>query len=150
MQLTNTLVASLVAASAAVAAPAPGEVSMMAAVPKWTIENMKRVCDKADKLCTWTFGINTHQGPTTACKHAVQATNGVGASRSNGGPLTCGRYTVTSGWSGQFGEGRGFTTLSVVDYEKRLITFPAYTDNQVNKGNVKPDQSYAPQNLPAA
>lgn len=145
MQLTKTLVASVLAA------PAPSEMSMMAAAPQWTIQNMKRVCDKDDKLCTWTFGINSRPGAATACKLAVKATKDVRASRANGGPSDCGDYTVTSGWSGQFGEGKGFTTLSVVDNKKQQIVYPAYTDNQVKEGKiVQPDQSYAPQNLPKA
>ncbi|GKU14751.1 unnamed protein product [Fusarium langsethiae] len=66
----------------------------------------------------------------------------------NGGPVKCGDYTVTSGWSGQFGPGNGFTTFSVVS-SKRQIVWPAYTDKQVQGGKVvKPDQSYTPANLP--
>ena len=66
-----------------------------------------------------------------------------------GGPGKCGAYTVTSGWSGQFGEGNGFTTLSVVDQAKKLIVWPAYTDKQLAGGKVvKPDQAYAPTKLP--
>lgn len=145
MQLTKTLVAAIFAASTAAAAPTDGAKSMMASDPQWTIENLKRVCAQDDSHCTWTFGINTHLpgAQTTACTHNV---GGPGASHANpSGASNCGDYTVTSGWSGQFGPGNGFSTLSVVDNKKRLITWPAYTDKQVEGGNVvKPDQSYAP------
>ncbi|EQK98356.1 small secreted protein [Ophiocordyceps sinensis CO18] len=123
----------------------------MAAAPEWTIEKLSRACIKHDELCTWTFAINNRQSAVTPCKHVVKATKDARASRANGGPSTCGDYTVTSGWSGQFGEGKGFTTLAVVDNKKRQIVFPAYTDNQVKGGEVvQPDQSYSPQNLPKA
>lgn len=106
---------------------------------------MKRVCNDADTSCTWTFGIDNgakHQ----PCKYIVK---GDPASEANGGPTTCGAYTVTSGWSGQFGEKNGFTTLSVVDSESRQIVWPAYTDKQLDGGDVvDPDQSYTPSVLP--
>ncbi|KAL7952029.1 hypothetical protein V8C42DRAFT_305974 [Trichoderma barbatum] len=145
MQITQTLIATLFAASAAVAAPAPADKSMMAAVPEWTITNMKRVCNAGNTSCTWTFGIDTHLAAATSCTYIVKAT--ANASQTNGGPVTCGPYTVTSGWSGQFGP--GFTTFAVTDFTKKLITWPAYTDAQVQAGNVvSPNQSYAPANLP--
>ncbi|PHH91484.1 hypothetical protein CDD83_267 [Cordyceps sp. RAO-2017] len=149
MQLTTTLLACVMAASSALAAPAAAaEVSMMAAKPQWTIVETKRVCDKTDSKCTWTFGINTHQDkvPVTACKHVVKGDKDVKASRVNGSPPSnCGDFTITSGWSGQFGEGKGFTTLSVVNNKENLIVWAGYTDNQVKEGKVvKPDQSYAP------
>ncbi|POR32196.1 Uncharacterized protein TPAR_07577 [Tolypocladium paradoxum] len=146
MQLTKTLVAAILAASTASAAPTADEKSMMAAVPQWTFENMERVCKEDDSCCTWKFSINTHLADPTNCVYKVEAAV---ASHANGGPSKCGGYTITSGWSGQFGPGNGFTVLSVVDDEKRLITYPSYTDKQVEGGNVvKPDQSYAPAALP--
>ncbi|KAJ5683059.1 hypothetical protein N7462_006224 [Penicillium macrosclerotiorum] len=142
MQLTQLLLSSALFASATLAAP----VSMMAAGPEWTIQNMKRVCNAANTSCTWTFGIYTGSGTATSCTYVVKAT---GAAQANGGPSTCGDFTITSGWSGQFGPGNGFTTLSVVDDETRQIVWPAYTDKQLTGGKVvKPDQSYAPAALP--
>ncbi|CRK23756.1 hypothetical protein BN1708_013790, partial [Verticillium longisporum] len=62
---------------------------------------------------------------------------------------TCGPYTVTSSWSGQFGEGNGFTTLAVVNRSSKQIVWPAYTDKQLAKAVVvKPNQSYPVQALP--
>jgi len=146
MQLTTTLFATLLSATAALAAPAAGSVSMMAAVPEWTIESMKRVCNSGDTTCTYTFTINTHSGTATSCKFIH---NGKPASQTSGGPGQCGRFSITSGWSGQFGPGNGFTTLSVVDNTHKLIVWPAYTDKQLQGGKVvKPDQSYAPAALP--
>ncbi|KAL2848416.1 hypothetical protein BJY01DRAFT_160001 [Aspergillus pseudoustus] len=118
---------------------------MMVANTQWTITNMKRVCNTGDTKCTWTFGIN-NGAANTPCTYVV---NGNPASQANGGPSTCGAYTVTSGWSGQFGPNNGFTTLSVVNQNSRQIVWPAYTDAQVKAGNVvKPDQSYTPAALP--
>lgn len=145
MQITQLLLTTLFASSAVLAAPVAG-VSMMASGPEWTIENMKRVCNKKDTSCTWTFGIEVGSGATTSCTYVVKASD---ASHANGGPSDCGVFTITSGWSGQFGEGNGFTTLSVVDNNSRQIIWPAYTDKQLEGGHVvKPDQSYAPAALP--
>ena len=70
-------------------------------------------------------------------------------SEADGGPVNCGAYTITSGWSDQFGPENGFTTLSVVKEETREIVWPAYTDKQGDGGEVVvPDQSYTPQVLP--
>ncbi|RDA95694.1 hypothetical protein CP533_1117 [Ophiocordyceps camponoti-saundersi (nom. inval.)] len=146
MQLTSTLIASILAASTAMAAPAAK--SMMATDPNWTIEHMQRVCKQDGSQCTWDFKINTHLSKSTDCKLVVGATEKVRANRANGGPVKCGDFTVTSGWSGQFGEGNGFTVLSVVDEKKRLIIYPGYTDKQLEKGQVvEPDQSYSAQRI---
>lgn len=68
------------------------------------------------------------------------------ANRESYTSIRCGKFTVSSAWSGQFGAGNGFTTLAVTDDES--IVFPAYTDKQVVNGvAVSPDQSYAPQDL---
>ncbi|KAH6889497.1 hypothetical protein B0T10DRAFT_606783 [Thelonectria olida] len=150
MKFSAAILATLLSGSA-LAAPAPADsVSMMAASPQWTIQGMYRKCDTPDKTCTWNFKIYTGSGTATTCRHIVKSTSASPkASRANGGPSTCGDFTVTSGWSGQFGEGNGFTTLSVVSKSKKQIIWPAYTDKQVPFGKVvKPDQSYAPASLP--
>lgn len=141
--------AALVALFAAtgLAAPAP-ETKSMATANTWTIESMKRVCNKEDTSCDWSFGINAG-GAKTSCKYTVKKQGSTRASRSPQKGAKCGDYTVTSGWSGQFGEGQGFTTLSVVNNPKRLIAWPAYTDKQLAGGKVvKPNQSYPVQALP--
>ncbi|RSL89570.1 hypothetical protein CEP51_001113 [Fusarium floridanum] len=147
MKFSITIVAALLSATG-MAAPA-NEVSMMAASPQWTIQTLNRVCDKPDATCTWNFKINTGSGAATACKYVVKSTKTTKASKANGGPATCGDFTITSGWSGQFGADKGFTTLSVVSKSKKQIIYPAYTDQQLAGGKVvKPDQAYAPASLP--
>ncbi|KAJ4254504.1 hypothetical protein NW762_010103 [Fusarium torreyae] len=144
MQFSLAFVAAVLGATSVAAAPPP-TVNMMAASPQWTIESLSRNCNKANTQCTWNFKIDTHKSAATPCKFVV---NGSKASQRNGGPVKCGSYTVTSGWSGQFGPGNGFTTFSVVSSGRQII-WPAYTDKQVASGKVvKPDQSYAPANLP--
>lgn len=146
MQITQVLLSTLLAASAVVAAPAETSKSMMAASPQWTIRDLKRVCNKDDTSCTWNFGIQVGTAATKSCTYVVK---GKTASERNGGPSNCGDYTITSGWSGQFGPDAGFTTLSVVNNESRQIVWPAYTDKQIDGGKVvKPDQAYAPAALP--
>ncbi|KAJ2896075.1 hypothetical protein MKZ38_005903 [Zalerion maritima] len=124
--------------------------SMMSSVPEWTIESMLRCCNEADTSCEWSFGINTNDGSaSTPCTMTVSASGSTPASEADGGQVACGVFTVTSGWSGQFGEGNGFTVLSVVNYAKGLIVWPGYTDVQLDGGEVvEPDQSYQPQALP--
>ncbi|KAM5341384.1 hypothetical protein ACJ41O_014415 [Fusarium nematophilum] len=144
----STVLVGLLSATGAVAAPAPEEsVSMMAATPQWTIRSLKRYCRADDSICNWKFGIDIGGGKVTECRYDVK---GPKASRKNpAGPSKCGDFTITSGWSGQFGEGNGFTTLSVVSNSKRQIIWPAYTDKQLAGAKiVKPDQAYAPAALP--
>ncbi|KAJ5585148.1 uncharacterized protein N7459_004948 [Penicillium hispanicum] len=146
MQFTQLLLTTgLLASSAVFAAPVAGK-SMMAASTEWTIQSMQRVCNSDDTSCTWTFGIYPGSGNATACSFDV---NTATASQANGGPANCGDYTVTSGWSGQFGDENGFTTLSVVNNPLRQIIYPSYTDAQLDTGEVVvPDQSYTPTTLP--
>lgn len=144
MQFTTILVSALLSATG-LAAPTEarsGAVSMMAEASTWTITSASRVCNAADTSCTWAFGVNNGTG-TTACTEVV---TGSPASQTNGGPATCGVYTVTSGWSGAFGPGNGFTTFAVVNYPANLIAYPAYTDKEVASGAVvTPDKSFTPQ-----
>ncbi|KAF4999000.1 hypothetical protein FGRMN_2799 [Fusarium graminum] len=126
--------------------PAPaGTVNMMAEAGQWTIAGMRRTCTLDDSVCIWNFNIVTDRGLGTPCIYIVRGTR---ASQRAGGPVECGNFNSTSGWSGQFGPGNGFTTFSVISSQRQII-WPAYTDNQVMNGNlVRPDQSYLPANLP--
>ncbi|KAK2606427.1 hypothetical protein QQS21_003120 [Conoideocrella luteorostrata] len=153
MKTTQTILATLLAASSVFAAPArtvqgadilktKADVQAQfapAPVPKWTIEGMQRSCASDDSSCTWNFRINTHVASETVVSYVV---NGPGASRANGGPSNFGDFTVTSNWSGQFGDGQGFTTFSTVDNKDGLIAFPAYTDAEVQSGGVVADRDY--------
>ena len=123
-----------------------GAVSMSADVPQWTMQTFKRACDDADTSCTWSFGINANNGGAAApCEFTVKALpDGTPASRApQTDGVACGAYTVTSGWSGQFGEDNGFTTLSVVDWGNQLISWPSYSDKDLAGGKVvSPDRSF--------
>ncbi|KAI1843280.1 hypothetical protein JX265_007755 [Neoarthrinium moseri] len=142
-----TAAVSTLFAASALAAPAQprAETKSMMAAAEWTIESLKRTCDSGDTLCSWEFGINT--GAVTACSFSV---SGSPASHTDlVSAATCGDFSVTTGWSDQFGADNGFTTLAVVDNVNRLIVYPAYTDKQlVNGVVVVPNQSYTPQALP--
>jgi hypothetical protein len=151
MQFTTAAITSILATLAA-ARPA-GEVdsavstvSMMVASSSWTVQSMKRVCDSADTSCAWSFKINTGAAATDCAFTA----KGSPASQTNqNSAVQCGDFAVTTGWSGQFGAGNGFTTLAVVDSATKQIIYPAYTDKQLTGGNVvSPDQSYTPAALP--
>ncbi|KAG5921542.1 hypothetical protein E4U42_005799 [Claviceps africana] len=150
MHFTQTILAALVAATSALGAPAGAEKSMMAAeMPNWTFEGVVRNCDAADNQCTVTFQINPKTSGRTPVSFVTNRNGATGASQNNGAAQTFGDYTITSGWSGQFGPGNGFTTFAVADNKNRLITYPSYTDNQLANGKVvTPDQSYTPQALP--
>ncbi|KAI3317023.1 surface protein 1 [Xylariaceae sp. AK1471] len=143
MQLTNTLFALF--STSAVATT----LSTFAST-EWTLDSLTRVCDGADASCTWKFGINTNEAGVnaTACTYVVKSTPTAPASQSNGGPVSCGVFNVTSGWSGQFGPGQGFTVVSVVDYAKKLIVYAGYTDTSVGNGTaVDPNLSFPVQTL---
>lgn len=146
MQITQFLLTTIFASAAVLAAPTSvAGVSKRDASSQWTIESLQRICNSDNTSCTWTFGIDIGSGDVTPCTYVVTADN---ASEANGGPSTCGDFTITSGWSGQFGEGNGFTTLSVVDNETHEIIWPAYSDAQLSGGQVvTPDQSYTPTSL---
>lgn len=141
------LLLAAMAALPAMTAPAPAstEVSMMAAtVPQWTIKSFVRTCDNANTSCKYSYSIDTHIAPVTPCSYTV---TGNPASRVSYNNIKCGAYTISSAWSGQFGENNGFQTLAVTD--GKVIIYPAYSDRQLVNGQVvSPDQSYTPQNLP--
>ncbi|TLS30666.1 hypothetical protein PpBr36_03938 [Pyricularia pennisetigena] len=148
MHFTTTTILALAATlTGAVPTPAGQAKSMVADVPQWTMTDFTRTCNDADTECKVQFGIDTNAGgnsTATPCSYSVTAESK--ASRASVANVDCGKYKVSSGWSGQFEV--GFTTLSVVDSEKRLIVWPAYTDEQLVNGKaVSPDQSYAPQTL---
>ncbi|KAF4120709.1 hypothetical protein GMORB2_2713 [Geosmithia morbida] len=148
MKFSATALLTAVLASTAAAAPATSEVKSMSTAATWTITDFKRVCNEADTSCDWSFGIKDAD-KITKCAYTVKKTGDAPASRTSQTGVACGAYSVTSAWSGQFGEGQGFTTLSVVDYAAKTIAWPAYTDNQLAAGTVvKPDQSYPVQALP--
>jgi hypothetical protein len=147
----STVVATLAAVgSSAIAAPAMNTrsdaVSAMAEVPQWKIKSFTRTCNAENTSCNVSFGIDTQTAPVTACSYTVI---GASASQASTSGISCGPYTISSGWSGQFGAENGFTTWSVVDWSQRLIVWPAYSDRElVNGVAVTPDKSYAPQTLP--
>ncbi|KAM0240157.1 hypothetical protein ACHAP5_008013 [Fusarium lateritium] len=142
----SAAVFTFLAATGVSAAPAAETVNMMASTPQWTIRDAKRYCRSDDSICNWKFGIDTGNGKPFECRYDVK---GPKASKKAGGPSTCGDFTITSGYSDQFGADQGFTTLSVVSNSKRQIIWPAYTDKQLAGAKiVKPDQSYAPATLP--
>ncbi|KAL4803360.1 hypothetical protein BDV18DRAFT_144639 [Aspergillus unguis] len=140
MQFTmnmNTLLLALGVASTALAAPTTKSTRQ---ADSWTITSLSRTCDDADTTCTWTFGIDNGVD-NTPCTFD---TTGSPASQADGGPATCGVYTVTSSWSGQYGEDNGFTTLAVVDYDAGLLVWPGYSDADLAGGEVVADQTYTP------
>ncbi|OTA54908.1 hypothetical protein K449DRAFT_426025 [Hypoxylon sp. EC38] len=153
MQLSTSLLTNLLLSASTITISLAAPLSMAAPnAAEWTIESLSRTCDDADTTCVWSFGVNTGEpgvAVTSVSNYTVNATSSAPASRAVGGPQKFGNFTVTSTWSGQFGEGQGFTTLSVIDYDRGLIVYPAYKDTQLVNGQVvKPDQSYPVQNLP--
>ncbi|KAI0477884.1 small secreted protein [Xylariaceae sp. FL0804] len=158
MQLSTSLIAAILSATASLAAPTAssssttgGAKSMAAAaaaaVPaQWTIVSMRRVCDAADTSCAWHFAINNNDNTSlVTCSFTVA---GAPASQTASSGNACGQYTVGTGWSGQFGAGQGFTTLSVVDRAAGLIAYPSYGDKALVGGKVvKPDASFKVQAL---
>ena len=141
--LGKTFITALLASSA-LAAPTPREeeVMSMATGEEWTLETLKRVCNEDYDKCTWSFGINTNEGANaTACTYVVE---GEPANETPGGPVECGKFTITSGW-----DPNGFTVLSVIDYEIEQLIYAGYNETLVKGGKVvKPDRSWPVEDLP--
>ena len=93
MHFTKPFIAALMSVTA-IAAPASDidtsidkrAVSMMAAAqPQWTIESLKRVCNKANTSCKWSFSIDAHTGAAVPCSFTVTGSPASQkGSRSNG------------------------------------------------------------------
>ncbi|KAL1882346.1 hypothetical protein VTK73DRAFT_1905 [Phialemonium thermophilum] len=148
----SALLAAATAATTVFALPSStSAVSMAADGAEWTILSLRRACNANDTLCAWSFAICANGTPDTSvvgCNATVVAQGGAPASQSPGRNISCGRYAVTSEWSGQFGPENGFTTLSVVDWQDRLIAWPSYSDRDLEGGKVVvPDRSFAVQKL---
>ena len=139
----HPLLLALFASSFSLAAPTSKSIRE-SSTPQWTIESFTRTCNTNDTSCAYNYSIDTHTAPATPCSYNV---TGNPASRASYGNVSCGVYTISSSWSGQFGDGNGFQTLAVTD--GKVIVYPGYTDKQLVNGQVvSPDQSYAPQSLP--
>ncbi|MCJ1321721.1 hypothetical protein MMC15_007066 [Xylographa vitiligo] len=125
------------AALASIAAAAPLEPRVSSS--SWTMEAFTRTCPNAGS-CKYAYSI--YDGTTTTpCSYTIKVAN---ASTASYGPETCGAFTITSSWSGQFGPGNGFQTLAVKG--EGYIIYPGYTDKQLTSGTtVTPDQKYTPQ-----
>ncbi|KAJ1323352.1 hypothetical protein MN608_11501 [Microdochium nivale] len=151
MHFSPVLVLAGVAAAAPATRAASGSVSMMAsAVPQWTIENMKRTCNAADTSCDWSFGIQNNRVAGAAavpCAFTIKS-GAKPASKTDGAGFKCAFFTVSEGYSDQFGPENAFITLSVANFDTRLIAFPAYTAKELAGGRVvSPNKSYQPQNF---
>lgn len=117
MQIKNLLVSSLLTATTALAVPTHHQQgrraeakSMMAEAVTWTITGLSRTCDASFTTCVWAFGINNGAAVTPCTEIVTGSPPTTFANETNGGPATCGVYTVTSGWSDQFGPGNGFVS----------------------------------------
>lgn len=144
---TNSLLIISTYTMGAYSIPAP-LVKPMAMNNTLTMESVQRTCNEEDKACHWSFTINV-DGIKTECAFDITGSESSGASFSANTGRSCGKYTVTSNWSGQFGPKDGFITLSVIDYLRGTIAWPAYRDDQLESGViVMPDQSYPIQSIP--
>jgi hypothetical protein len=81
----------------------------------WTIRSFTRTCYPTANKCAYSFGIDTDDGqPVTSCAYIVAGDASTPAARKDYSQVVCGAFFISSGWSGQFGPGNGFQTLSVV------------------------------------
>ncbi|KAK3396772.1 hypothetical protein B0T20DRAFT_243083 [Sordaria brevicollis] len=127
-------------APAAESSPKPDQDRPCGKLDPWTIHSLSRQCDDADLVCGWSFIVDTNcpSLAPTPCTFSIKSLGpGVPASRSpkheKGQDEQCGPYEVHSAWSGQFGPGQGFTTLSVIDGGNKLVAYPAYRDDLFGK-----------------
>ncbi len=127
----------------------------------WTIQAFTRSCDDAAHVCSYSFHINENSGSVPeVCIYQVVGTPGSSAEKQSYNSVLCDGYMVGSTWSGQFGPGQGFQTLSIfragyvcyahkcrdVSDEVQLhrqIIYPAYADSELVNGiAVSPDKAY--------
>ncbi|KKA30870.1 hypothetical protein TD95_000721 [Thielaviopsis punctulata] len=109
----------------------------------WFIRDMTRRCMSNDHSCTYSFGIESFIHPLVQCIYKVTGQSAATSSVSN---IRCEPFFISSGWSGQFGDGQGFTTWSITDH--RYIAWPAYSDRDLANGVVvQPDRNYTVYNL---
>lgn len=141
MQLTALFTTLM--ATAAHAAPASDLSSRQVSVENpgdWAVTYFKRKCNTANTKCTISCGIIANDGsPEAKCRYLI---TGNPASQASYGNVLCGPYAVSSGWSGQFGEGNGYTTLSMS--KDGQIIYPSYTDAELAGGKVVASKSYTP------
>lgn len=148
MHFTTTFIGLLAAASTAFAAPtAPVDaqtetIATRGAPPPWIIKSFKRSCNSADTECWVSFGVDTQLSPVVNCSYGVKGTQ---ASRKSTDSISCGPYTISSGWNGSFGAGNGFTTWAITNQAEHAVAWPSYADRDlVNGVAVTPDRSFAP------
>lgn len=104
MQFTSTLLAAILA-TAALAAPLETRAS------SWTMQKFTRTCT-GTSTCHYTYSINLNDGSkATSCAYDVKS--GSASAQDTSYAVTCGAFVISSGWSGQFGPGNGFSTLAV-------------------------------------
>jgi len=122
-----------------------GAISDVKDLPNWIFKSFTRACNDDDTFCTIIFRIDTQVEPETPCLYNV---SGPQASRKSTDEVACGPFLMSSSWSDQFGSDHGFTTWAVIDWNKRLIVWPSYSDMELANGvTVTPDKSFAPQNV---
>ena len=160
----TTIFSVLAMASTAFAAPAPttqtNDASTIsargAARPWWRITDYKRNCVGnvgAETSCTTTFAIETVLDKTPfACTVTTAGKAGDPATRASFSGVSCGpngKFTFSSGWSGQFGNGNGFSTIAIVDNQEKVIVYAGYSDSEIpaDGSAVKPNKQVQPHNL---
>ena len=146
MYATQTIFATFLAASAALAAPlvptptasatsSSTAISTASSDSDWTIQGLVRECTEDNSSCTWTFGI-FDGAETTDCTYIV---NGPDVS---GGPTQCGDFEVKSNYATGT---PNWTQMSIV--RDGLIIYPNYDDNVMANPPVA-DLTFTPEPLP--
>lgn len=152
----TTILSVLTLASTALSAPAPTTqptdasiTSRGAARPWWKILDYKRTCTGkrgSETSCTTTFAIDTLLDKRPfPCTVTTTGKAGAPATQASFSGVSCGpsgKYTLSSGWSGQFGAGNGFSTVSIVDNKEKVIVYAGYADSEVpfDGSAVRPDK----------
>ena len=111
MRLSLTPLACILT-SAVIAAPVTKlDHDLVDTTAVWTIQSFTRTCNTPDTACAYSFGIKTPNPIVTQCSYTVVANQQ--ASRASYSGVKFGNFTISSSWSGQFGDGKGFQTLAV-------------------------------------
>ena len=112
MHLFSTLLVAILGSTVIAAPITEPALDISAAATQWTLQAFTRTCNAADTSCKYSFTINPRDSTLTICSYLIHASKQ--ASHASYSNIKCGKFVISSSWSGQFGPGNGFQTLGVV------------------------------------
>lgn len=151
-QLTTPTACVRAAATAAptttiTAAPVPTSTSTVAQGSGWTVENLIRYCSADGSGCDYNFRINTNDGvPVSQC--TISRTNVANAPTESFYDVPCttdSAFSISWGYSAQFGENSAFAVLTAVNNQQKAKAY--FGVSNVNGGEVTASSPFGSKNF---